>query len=712
MRGLPSGYTELEYIESSGSQYINTDFMPDNNTRVIVDAEAVGSASSSHFLFGCRTSGTSESFCFFYYNNWCADFQTSANRKTFSDITFTDRLFVDFNGNVLTVNDTLVSFTETTFQTIVPLQLFAVNTNGTIGSMLAAKMYSCRIYDNGILARDFVPATDGSGTAGMYDLVTSVFYTNAGSGAFIEGPEATVNDSAFTKLEYIQATGTQYINTRVTATANTTAKYKYSIDTILTYGPHVLSGSSWYFPMLRGNTSAGTFVVNRGGNEVDSSAISPTVGLIYEIDASFVDDYVTVNGESYGPYAMGDVSTDTQTLHLMTYGGSPGNSMFTMSGKLYYCQIYENGTMVRDYIPVKHASGTVGLYDLVTATFYTNGGSGTFTAGPEITFGQGIAKLNAAPFILNAGKARLASGICEITEGITLISGVLKKFVFKSAGPDVEGMAITCTGAYTDQIVTMSGMAYRLLTFTSSGTLKVPEAIKADVWMVGGGAGGKHGGGGTGFGGCGGYSLFAEGIILNANESVAIVVGSGGAGGTRKKDEDGYWEYTTGTGGKSSFGEYSTGSANNTSGGSGGGSAKNSTTILTGDGLSKYPFEDSGYFTDPLSGGGGGGAHHSGGSGYSYAGGAGGANGGNGNLATQSSWNSDSTQSGGSGGNKGGGTGAQATSVSAGSASAATYYGGGGGGGAYCQKKTSSNVSSAGAAGYQGIVYVRIPLEQ
>lgn len=518
MRGLPSGYTELEYIESSGSQYINTDFMPDNNTRVIVDAEAVGSASSSHFLFGCRTSGTSESFCFFYYNNWGADFQTSANRKTFSDITFTDRLFVDFNGNVLTVNDTLVSFTETTFQTIVPLQLFAVNTNGTIGSMLAAKMYSCRIYDNGILARDFVPATDGSGTAGMYDLVTSVFYTNAGSGAF--------------------------------------------------------------------------------------------------------------------------------------------------------------------------------------------------TAGPEITFGQGITKLNAAPFILNAGKARLASGICEITEGITLISGVLKKFVFKSAGPDVEGMAITCTGAYTDQIVTMSGMAYRLLTFTSSGTLKVPEAIKADVWMVGGGAGGKHGGGGTGFGGCGGYSLFAEGIILNANESVAIVVGSGGAGGTRKKDEDGYWEYTTGTGGKSSFGEYSTGSANNTSGGSGGGSAKNSTTILTGDGLSKYPFEDSGYFTDPLSGGGGGGAHHSGGSGYSYAGGAGGANGGNGNLATQSSWNSDSTQSGGSGGNKGGGTGAQATSVSAGSASAATYYGGGGGGGAYCQKKTSSNVSSAGAAGYQGIVYVRIPLEQ
>ena len=58
----------------------------------------------------------------------------------------------------------------------------------------------------------------------------------------------------YTQIEYIKSSGTQYINTGVTATANTTAKYKYSIDQILTYGPHVLSGQSWYFPMVRGST--------------------------------------------------------------------------------------------------------------------------------------------------------------------------------------------------------------------------------------------------------------------------------------------------------------------------------------------------------------------------------------------------------------------------------------------------------------------------
>lgn len=185
----------------------------------------------------------------------------------------------------------------------------------------------------------------------------------------------------YTQIEYIQSSGTQYINTGVTATANTTAKYKYSIDQILTYGPHVLSGQSWYFPMVRGSTTGGTFVVNRGGNEVGSSAIAPKTGVIYEVDASFINNKVTVNGVEYGTYAMGNVSVDTAALHLMTYGGSPGDSQFTMNGKLYYCQIYENGTLLRDFIPAKNSAGTIGLYDLANGVFYTNSGTGTFTAG-------------------------------------------------------------------------------------------------------------------------------------------------------------------------------------------------------------------------------------------------------------------------------------------------------------------------------------------
>ena len=34
---LPDGYTKLEYIESSGTQYINTGIVPKTTTRVVVD---------------------------------------------------------------------------------------------------------------------------------------------------------------------------------------------------------------------------------------------------------------------------------------------------------------------------------------------------------------------------------------------------------------------------------------------------------------------------------------------------------------------------------------------------------------------------------------------------------------------------------------------------------------------------------------------------
>ena len=34
---LPSGYTELEYIQSTGTQYINTGFMPNGKSKIAMN---------------------------------------------------------------------------------------------------------------------------------------------------------------------------------------------------------------------------------------------------------------------------------------------------------------------------------------------------------------------------------------------------------------------------------------------------------------------------------------------------------------------------------------------------------------------------------------------------------------------------------------------------------------------------------------------------
>ena len=53
--------------------------------------------------------------------------------------------------------------------------------------------------------------------------------------------------------------------------------------------------------------------------------------------------------------------------------------------RLYYLKMYSDGDLVRDYVPCYRKSDSViGLYDLVSKTFYTNQGSGTFTKGGDI----------------------------------------------------------------------------------------------------------------------------------------------------------------------------------------------------------------------------------------------------------------------------------------------------------------------------------------
>lgn len=43
--------------------------------------------------------------------------------------------------------------------------------------------------------------------------------------------------------------------------------------------------------------------------------------------------------------------------------------------------MYDNGALVRDFIPVKKSDGTVGLFDMVNQVFHGNIGTGTFAAG-------------------------------------------------------------------------------------------------------------------------------------------------------------------------------------------------------------------------------------------------------------------------------------------------------------------------------------------
>ena len=494
--------------------------------------------------------------------------------------------------------------------------------------------------------------------------------------------------SGYTQLKYIRASGSQYINTGVIATSKTTAKYKFSLETVQQYGPHILSGSIWFFPLLRA-LSGSTFVAHRGGNNVENARFSAKVGVDYEVDA-FTNDRVTINGTDCGSVTNGSTSSDSVALHLMSYGGSPSDRNYTMNGKMYYCKIYESGSLIRDFIPAKNSTGAVGLYDAATGVFYNNAGSGVFEAGPVATGavdGEGATIIAGVSFAIKEGKAMLNGAAKKITEGMTKVNGAVKKIAL-SAGIDVAALAIAYSGAYTDQKdVVMSGKTYRLLTLTGSGTLTLPQEVTADVWMCAGGNGGASGGRG------GGGGLFSAKNKVAIDGSVVCTIGSGGSAAK--------------VGNATAFGASSISNGSSYfNGASGGGSGG------TGGGATTVPFGSSDYFSPHSAGGGGGGSslRYRNGNTVHYLGGAGGSNGANGAASTKASgWPSTKA----AGGNLGGGAGGTYGGDRPTAGSNATYYGsGGGGGGSYENEKTESVRSGGGGAGYQGVIYVRIPYEQ
>lgn len=266
--------------------------------------------------------------------------------------------------------------------------------------------------------------------------------------------------SGYTQLKYIKSDGNAWFDTGVKATAKTTAKYKYLTNKILTYGPHVLTGSAWYFPMVRGIESAGTFVVNRGGNEMGSSAIAPKTGFVYEVDAHFVDNKVTVNGVEYGGYTVGSIAVDTVNLHLFTPGVAPGDSQFSMDGQMWYCQIAEDGVLIRDYVPAQNSSGKVGMYDMVSGAFRTSDGPSEFTAGPMVSGpveGTGVSLLDGVSGGINAGECFVDGTAYAVTEGETLVDGTGYDI---SIGPGAIPVTITGSGAATYCQVVINGQTY------------------------------------------------------------------------------------------------------------------------------------------------------------------------------------------------------------------------------------------------------------
>lgn len=179
---LPSGYRRVEYIQGTGTQYIDTGFYPTNNTKIEVKA----SVNSGNFY--AAVMGSSRYGLYLVTSNSRIDMAFGSTGYKGSVITgLTFPAVVTMENGKITANDSVYTFTtQSAFTTAYTLPLFGQN-NGAVAAVYG-EVYYCKIYEGGVLVRDFIPCVNPSGVAGLYDQVNSKFYGNAGSGSFVTGP--------------------------------------------------------------------------------------------------------------------------------------------------------------------------------------------------------------------------------------------------------------------------------------------------------------------------------------------------------------------------------------------------------------------------------------------------------------------------------------------------------------------------------------------
>lgn len=186
-----SYYTQLEYIESTGAQYILTDIVPTDDTGVVMRFSSsntntngifIGSKSSTNVNFGI---GNIDNEIYFGWNT----LTPSEDRREIIENTIYEAELNYEGCNASGLNSVPVDAPLGTLEsTTAPIAIFANNNNGTINAYSRIKLYQMVITENDEMTHYLIPCKRNvDDEIGLYDAVTGNFYTNMGSENFRKG---------------------------------------------------------------------------------------------------------------------------------------------------------------------------------------------------------------------------------------------------------------------------------------------------------------------------------------------------------------------------------------------------------------------------------------------------------------------------------------------------------------------------------------------
>ena len=193
---LPVGYTPLEYIRSSGTQYIDTG-IKGTNTTVSKIVFKINDLTAGGSIFG----GLERNGLNYYgvgftptpqYRLWCG----SGNYPwVLSGTPDLNKHELRLSNKILYIDNQQIAESNLSVSSdnTAKIFLFSTSLNDSVYHPSKINIYSARFWENNVLVSDFIPAKrDRDNVIGMYDLMDSnpatAFHTNQGSGSFSAGP--------------------------------------------------------------------------------------------------------------------------------------------------------------------------------------------------------------------------------------------------------------------------------------------------------------------------------------------------------------------------------------------------------------------------------------------------------------------------------------------------------------------------------------------
>lgn len=276
-RILPAEYTQLDYIEGTGTQWINTDFRPNQNSGIYLKAQLTEIEKNAPDDSGRMFAGSVNSNFGIGYNasNGLYRFIFTRKQGVGSDannIPFPDTLDInihEFKNNFLDdskfwVDGMTREAPEWVFQNDYGIAIFRTtyeNANNYYNAPIKAKIYSFKFSQGNEVVADLIPAQRISDDkVGMYDIINNTFYSSAGTEEFLAGnsieiykiPVEVTGKNLFDEEDFIKQTGAaKDENGYITLPDNRALQYNIEVKENIRYTLSIICDTDTQFQGLQ-----------------------------------------------------------------------------------------------------------------------------------------------------------------------------------------------------------------------------------------------------------------------------------------------------------------------------------------------------------------------------------------------------------------------------------------------------------------------------